>query len=212
MKADVRRRPWPFVALMVAALMMLTATPATANVTKQTSDILNQGEVGTYADDGAEVTRKNSGLTIKVTMPVPEPNTYVYPPEVPTPSSSPEVFTGWAFVFNNPDGCVEGAGKCGPADVNAQNPGELGVYNFAGHPTGPGGNLVLTGQIRVGQPAGGPPFLPAVDLYNVAGAEIHVAIAPHGELDPALMPSQARSPAGSPACSCWWLAFFHPAG
>ncbi len=37
-----------------------------------------------------------------------------------------------------------------------------------------------------------------------------MAIAPHGQLDPAQMPAQATTPAGSPACGCWWVAVFVP--
>jgi hypothetical protein len=200
----------PVILAVVLAVLLLATVPATASTTTQTEDVLGQGEVGIYAPDGAELTRKNNGLAIQVTMPVPQPNTYTYPAGIPTPSASPEVFTGWVFVFNNPEGCAGGPGNCGGADVTPANPGGLGIYNFAGHATGAGGNLVLTGQIAVGQPAGGPPFLPAVDLYNVQGAEVHVAIAPHGKLDAAQLPGQMQTPAGNPACACWWLALFDP--
>ncbi len=209
MHSSLKSSRWTvLVGAVVIALM--AAVPATAATTTQTLDLTDQDGVGTYSEDGVRITRKNNGLSIRVTMPVPQPNTYVYPDEIPTPSASPEVFTGWVFIFNNPAGCAGGAGNCGVADVTGANPGELGIYNFAGHATGAGGNLVLTGQIEVGQTAGGPPFLPAVDLYNTQTSEVHVAVAPHGQLDPAQLPGQQRTPAGTPACGCWWLALFDP--
>ncbi len=209
MRSSTRSNRWA-VLVATAVLALAAAVPATAATTTQTLDLTDQDGIGTYSEDGVKLTRKNNGLAIRVTMPVPQPNTYTYPIDIPTPSASPEVFTGWVFIFNNPAGCAGGAGNCGPADVTAANSGDLGIYNFAGHATGAGGKLVLTGQIEVGAPAGGPPFLPAVDLYNTQTSEVHVAVAPHGQLDAAQLPEQQRTPAGNPACGCWWLALFDP--
>ena len=47
-------------------------------------------------------------------------------------------------------------------------------------------------------------------LENPFGAEIHVAIAPHGVLIPELMPGQISTPIGNP--SFWWVARFLPIG
>lgn len=41
---------------------------------------------------------------------------------------------------------------------------------------------------------------------NVADAEIHLAVAPHGALAPDLLPAQIKTPVGDP--SFWWLAIF----
>jgi hypothetical protein len=192
------------------ALALSAAGPAISKVAKQTAHVMNQNGVGNYAEDAAHLTRQTDGISIRVSLPVPQPNTYTYPPEgVATPSASPEVFTGWAFVFNNPEECAGGAGHCSGPDLS--NPDvRAGVYNFAGHPTGAGGNLVLTGHIQVGQPAGGPPGSTMAPLSNPGGAEVHVAIAPHGLIDPSNMPAQANTPVGSPACGCWWVAVFAP--
>jgi hypothetical protein len=192
------------------ALALSAAGPAISNVAKQTVNVMNQDGAGDYAEDAAHLTRQTDGLSIRVSLPVPQPNTYTYPPEgVPTPSASPEVFTGWAFVFNYPDECAGGAGHCGGPDLFNPLVG-AGVYNFAGRPTGAGGNLVLTGHIQVGQPAGGPPGSTMASLSNPGGAEVHVAIAPHGLIDPSNMPAQTRTPVGSPTCECWWVAVFAP--
>lgn len=208
--ATWRRRVGVLAVALGLAVMVFAVGPASAKVTKQTADVMNQDGVGNYADDAAHLTRQTDGISIRVSVPVPQPNTYTYPSEgVPAPSASPEVFTGWAFVFNYPDNCAV-RGSCAGPDLFNPAVG-AGVYNFAGHPTGAGGNLVLTGHIQVGQPAGGPPGSTMAPLSNPGGAEVHMAIAPHGEIDPSNMPFQARSPVGNPGCACWWVAqFFAP--
>jgi hypothetical protein len=206
----MRRRILVLLFAVAMALVTVAAGPAFAKVTKQTAHVMNQNGVGDYAEDAAHLTRKTNGISIRVSVPVPQPNYYEYPPlGVVTPSASPEVFTGWAFVFNHPENCENGPGKCSGPDLFNEDV-EAGVYNFAGHPTGAGGNLVLTGSIQVGQPAGGPPDSTMAPLSNPGGAEVHVAIAPHGQIDPSNMPAQANTPVGSPACGCWWVAVFTP--
>jgi hypothetical protein len=204
------RRLLIVLALALGVALALPSTgPAFAKVTKQTEHVMNQDGEGYYAKDAAHLTRQTNGISIRVSVPVPQPNTYTYPEGVPTPSASPEVFTGWAFVFNYPDKCANGPGNCSGPDLFNPDVG-AGVYNFAGHPTGAGGNMVLTGSIQVGQPAGGPPGSTMAPLSNPGGAEVHVAIAPHGLIDPSNMPAQANTPVGSPACACWWVAVFAP--
>jgi hypothetical protein len=204
------RRLLIVLALALGVALALPSTgPAFAKVTKQTEHVMNQDGEGYYAKDAAHLTRQTNGISIRVSVPVPQPNTYTYPEGVPTPSASPEVFTGWAFVFNYPDKCANGPGNCSGPDLFNPDVG-TGVYNFAGHPTGAGGNMVLTGSIQVGQPAGGPPGSTMAPLSNPGGAEVHVAIAPHGLIDPSNMPAQANTPVGSPDCACWWVAVFAP--
>lgn len=41
---------------------------------------------------------------------------------------------------------------------------------------------------------------------DIADAEIHLAVAPHGGLAPALMPEQIKTPAGT--ATFWWLAIY----
>jgi hypothetical protein len=187
------------------ALALSAAGPAISNVARQTESVMNQNGVGYYAEDAAHLTRQTKGISIGVSVPVPQPNSYTYPETVSTPSASQGVITGWAFVFNNPEECADGPGKCSGPDLSNPDVG-AGVYNFAGRPTGAGGNLVLTGSIQVGQTAGGPPGSTMAPLSNPGGAEVHVAIAPHGLIDPSNMPAQANTPEGNPACGCWWVA------
>lgn len=185
---------------LAAALLMATSSPATAS-SAETADVMDQGGALVYAPDGAKVVRQPNGLRISVSMPAPEPGSYVYPAGV-TPGS-PEVFTLWSFVFNHPDECTQ---PCGPDDLN--NPDvEFGVYNTAGH-VNARGTLTLTGRIGVGDPAGAPPGVTPHPLSNPAGAEIHVAVTSHGALDPTTLPGEFRRPTGSPMCGCWWVATF----
>ncbi len=199
------------VAVLALAMGMAAAlgpaAPAFGAAATQTADVMAQSGGAAYAVDGAELIRQPNGFTLRVTVPVPQPGTYVYAPG--TQPGSPEVFSGWAIVFNHPEECLDGPGNCFGPDLFNPAVG-AGIYNFAGHPVGAGGDLVLTGHVRVGQTAGGPPGSTMAPLSNPAGAEIHMAIAPHGQLDPAQMPAQATTPAGSPACSCWWVAEFAP--
>jgi hypothetical protein len=130
-----------------------------------------------------------------------EPGEYLYPDG--TGSGHPEVFTLWMFVFDYPEHCD---GPCGPDDMT--NPAvEFGVYNPAGHGTA-GSSLTLAGRAGVGDTAGAPPGIVPHDLSNPAGAEVHLAVSSHGQLDPATLPGEFRRPTGSGACGCWWVAIF----
>ena len=63
------------------------------------SDVVNQGGEGIYAANGAEMSREERGLLLRVSMPVPEPGSYTYP-SGGAAQAEPEVFSAWAFVFN----------------------------------------------------------------------------------------------------------------
>jgi hypothetical protein len=198
-----------------AALLASTSTLLAKGVVKQTANVVGQGLAGPLvAENGATVTRTKNGVGIALTMPTPLPGSYNYPPPnpfqpvAPVPGT-PEVFTGWAFIFNEPENCAV-PNQCIPPPPGAPAPNDFtegrgGVYNFAGHPVSGGGALNLVGHLSVGESQFGGPF----GLENPAGAEIHVAVAPHGVLVPELLPDQIRTPVGSPPF--WWLAQF-PSG
>lgn len=159
--------------------------------------------------DGATLIRVPNGITISLKMPTPVPHNYDYPdpnpPFQPTVfEGHPEVFTGWAFVFNYPDLCSGGA--CNSDDIGPDKPALGGVYNFAGRVASGGGNLQLAGHVSNGDT----PFNVErhAPLENPTGAEVHVAVAPHGMLQPDLLPGQMQTPIGNG--SLWWLAFFIP--
>ena len=201
--------------LAAAALLASPSTLLAQGAVKQTANVVGQGPGGPLvAENGATVTRTKNGVRIALTMPTPLPGSYDYPPPnpfqpvAPVPGT-PEVFTGWAFIFNQPENCAV-PNQCVPPPPGTPGPNDFtegrgGVYNFAGHPVSGGGALNLVGHISVGESQFGGPF----GLENPANAEIHVAVAPHGVLVPELLPDQIRTPVGSPPY--WWLAQF-PSG
>ena len=169
---------------------------------RSSSDVSGQGGGPTVAEDGATVIRTKNGVSASLSMPVPYPGTYNYPPgnafQPNVYIGAPEVFTGWMFIFNHPELC---SAPCNGDDVG-DTPAQGGAYNFGGHAVG-GKNLTLSGHVSVGDtPFGGVP------LSNPAGAEIHLAIAPHGMLQPDMLPDQINTPIGNP--SFWWVAVFLP--
>lgn len=166
------------------------------------ADVMNQGGVGVYALDGAMVVRQANGLRMSMTMPTPEPDSYVYP--AGTEAGHPEVFTLWAFIFNFPELCD---GPCDGNDLGADAPAKGSVYNVGGH-VASGNSLTISGRAGVGEPALAPPPLTPTPLVDPNGAEIHLAVTSHGALDPTTLPTEFRIPTGSPVCACWWVAVF----
>jgi len=188
-------------ALMLFAVCLLIGTQALGKgTTRETVDVVGQSSAGpVVSENGATLIRGKKGVTISLSMPTPMAGTYTYP-DVAVPGH-PEVFTGWAFVFNYPHLCTD---PCNSDDIG-DTPAQGGAYNIAGHVSG-GGNLQMVGHISTGETPFGAGHAP---LQNPRGAEIHVAIAPHGMLDPSIMPAQIKTPVG-PGIH-WWLAFFIPA-
>lgn len=181
---------------------LVVAGHSTAAAAPEHADVMEQGGMSVRAADGATLVRQANGIAVSMTMPAPEPGTYVYP--AGTEPGHPEVFTLWAFVFNHPENCS--GGVCDGDDTSDPAVG-FGAYNAAGH-VNSGGTLNLSGRIGVGEPAGGPPGSTMAPLSNPAGAEIHLAVTSHGGLDPSTLPTEFRIPTGSPACGCWWVALF----
>lgn len=205
------------VTLLALALVVATGTAALAKSVKQTASFVENptGDDRLKAED-SHLTRTSKGLSIRLQMETPEPGTYNYPDTVPVENQvAPEVFTGWAFIFANPGAC-KAADNVSPGPCNGDDFGDpevgAGAYNFSGHAQGAGGYLTISGHISVGQtkelraPGGNTPFA----LSNPEGAEVHVAIAPHGNVDPSNLPDELNNPVGSPACDCWWVAVFLP--
>jgi hypothetical protein len=168
-------------------------TPA-SNGGPEYADVSNQGGMGVYAANGAMLVRQPNGFRASITIPTPQPGTYNYP--AGREEGHPEVFTLWAFVFNYPDLC---SAPCNADDLG-DTPAKGGVYNVGGH-VASGASLTIAGRIGVGEtPFGGVP------LESPSTAEIHLAVAPHGELDPTTLPSEFRLPTGP--MSFWWVAIF----
>lgn len=154
-----------------------------ANV--ETSNVYGQedvdGDRDVYAEDAATLRRTPNGISFKVQMPVPESGTYNYPEGAE--EGHPEAFTLWVFVFD---------------DAESEN--WTGAFLGSGHVFG-GPELTLSGHISKETE----PFL-ADKLENPGEAEIHLAVAPHGEVDPEELPDQIKTPSGSGPY--WWLAVF----
>lgn len=196
----------------VAALLGATVSVAGASPW-ESEDIFGQGMEGeTVATNGAKIHRTAKGVSASVKMPTPAPGSYMYP-EGPTASGvegRPEAFSLWVFVFFNPEACGT-PGECGPADL-ATNPDVVaGAFNAGGHLVA-GPNLTISGRVTEQSPTFGPPEAAETisqalsDGFDIADADIHVAVAPHGALAPELLPAQIKTPAGDP--SFWWMAIF----
>lgn len=206
------KSPIALTGLGALSLLLGSAVSLAQGVVKQTADVVGQSPAGpVVASAGATLIRSRSGVTAALSMPTPMPGSYNYPPAnqfqtvAPVPGT-PEVFTGWFFFFNRPELC-EIPHHCIPPSPSAPAPNDFtrargGVYNFAGHAISGGGTINLVGHISVGEQQFGGPF----PLENPAGAEIHLAVAPHGVVVPELLPGQIRTPVGSPAF--WWVALF----
>ena len=187
-------------------------THAFAGKSMERADVFGQGIFGpVIAPDGARLVRKKNQLIINVRIPTPEPDTYDYPPGNPWNNDAvpgkPEAFSLWAFVFNDPSLCQGDpvnaipVGVCTGRDARIGTPG-AGAFNVAGHLVA-GRVLQLSGNITFSStPFGGDP------LTDPLTAEVHIAIAPHGELQPETMPNQIKTPIGGP--DYWWLAAFPP--
>lgn len=151
-------------------------------VSTETADVVGQGIGGpVVADAEATIRRTPNGISASISMPSPEPGTYVYPEGAE--EGRPEAFTLWVFIFNDPEA----------EDWD-------GAFLGAGHAVG-GSRLELSGHIsRRSEPFVGE------GLDNPEGAKVHLAVAPHGALDPDKLPEQIKTPDGTPAH--WWFAQF----
>ena len=210
--------------LLGAAPVAAQAEPEIAfEVSNTPTEPFGPGAALLRAED-ARLTRLEDRVVVEITMPTPIPGTYVYPASVsPSRYASPEVFTLWAFVFNQPEACVSSPEPphCGPDDFT--DVVRSGIYGVAGHLTsvdhsggafeldrGTDERMILRGQIVVADPprANMPPDSPVFALDNPMGAEVHLAVAPHGQVEPASLATEIYNPAGDPTCGCWWVAFF----
>ncbi len=201
------------VTLIAVTSLMLSATTASAANGWERADVVGQGLAGpVVAADGAAILRTPNGVAASLRMSTPEPGSYTYPmgPTGSGIAGHPEVFSLWVFVFFNPEEC---AGPiCAPADLINDPDVVAGAYNAGGHVEG-GANLTLQGFVNQSSFTFGGPNAETLGQalsmgYDLADAEIHLAVAPHGALDPALLPGSITTPVGTPAS--WWIALFQP--
>jgi len=170
-------------AVLVAVLLASAVAPAGAKngVTRETADVMSQGggdEV--LKADGAKLTRRKRLIKVNWTVPTPGPGSYDYPtadmipptapPHPAIAPSYPEVFTLWAFVFNNPEMCE---GPCDGGDIG-DTPAQGGVFQVDAT-IADDGTITMAGKIRTrDNPARG------ARLQEPSTAEVHLAMAPHG--------------------------------
>jgi hypothetical protein len=200
----------PLVAVATTAILLASNGTGSAANPWERADIVGQGLGGpTVAPDGAAIRRTSNGVTAQVSMPTPVPGSYAYPQGAPASGvpGHPEAFSLWVFVFFNPDACE---GDCDGADLQTNPAVVAGAFNAGGHLVG-GPNLTLGGKVNqqsaVFGGANAETIATALNLgYTIAGAEIHVAVAPHGALDPNLLPDAIKTPVGN--VSFWWIALF----
>jgi hypothetical protein len=197
-----------FVMLATIALLLGALAPASASRGTQTdtADVFDQGEApdgDVYAEDGATLRRTNNGIQFQLRMPTPEPGSYAYPGPNPFQpegakfvEGTPEAYSLWVFLFNYPDKCN---GPCDGDDIG-DTPAMGGVFAAAGHLVG-GSTLTLAGHVSTShEPFDGSP------LVAPRTAQVHLAVAPHGALQPEILPEQITRPLGDP--SFWWTAIF----
>jgi hypothetical protein len=196
-------------AVLATASLAVVGSAGAGGVDTQTADVRGQGMAGpVVSEDGATLQRSDNGLSAKLRMPTPIPGSYVYPPAQTAPfpfpaavPGHPEAYSLWMFVFNYPQLCV---GPCDAGDF-APAPAMGGAFNAGGHVVG-GPNLSLSGHVSMNTV----PFRPLIGgmLLEPRTAEVHLAVAPHGEVDPTLLPDQITKPIGN--SSHWWIAVFNP--
>ena len=196
--------------MLALAVVAALAAPATANTAAgvQRTDILGQGGDGVLVEDGAKLARNNKRIKVWYRVPTPEPGTYDYPTADMVPPGGqhpevipgyPEVFTLWAFVFNYPESCTDACDFDDIGDTAAQG----GVYQIDAA-VALGAKIRFKGKVKVGATP-----LAGVALQNPKGAEVHVAMAPHGKAQCGEeLHQQLNGSVGNP--SFWWPALFVP--
>ncbi len=217
-------RPDAVVGLAVGGVLVVVAAFAIVAVSRRsagdeggwrTVDVGEQGAPGSvYEDDGARLRRRAEGVAVEVVVPTPAPGSYDYPthdmippwveehpPVAPGASDAPEIFTLWLIAFNDPARCTDA--RCDADDLDADAPARGGVYQVDGR-IGDDDVLRFAGNVRLGQQQ-----LTGSPLDDPFGAEIHLAIAPHGRALTGVDRSrQLNSPVGNP--TLWWPAQFEP--
>lgn len=202
----MRRRRRKVAIGIAAVISMATAGAAVVEAhgrdgsTRQRADVLNQGFEGVYQRKGAQLIRTDHSLEVKWNVRTPKPGSYEYPTGDMVPPGAPphpevvpgypEVFTLWMFAFDHPELCSDGA--CNSDDIG-DTPARGSVYQLDGE-IARDRHLKMAGKVRIGQPAANGP-----GLSNPAGAEIHLAMAPHGQaLDGADLVHQLNNAVGGP--------------
>jgi hypothetical protein len=165
------------VLLAAVALVIGMLAPASADrAMTQTTDVVDQGPEGDVVAEDG-ATIERTDNGIKATVKMPTPESGEY--AYPDPGH-PEGFTLWVFIKEGEE--------------------RFGAFLGAGHIVG-GDTLTLSGQISTETE----PFV-GDSLRNPREAEVHLTVAPHGEVDDDIMLEQIQTPGGRP--QHWWHAVF----
>jgi len=207
----VRKRT--LASLIATAALVLSTSVASAARPAETAVVFGQGLAGpTVASGVGAIMRTPNGVSAKLVMPTPVPGSYAYPTGATGSgvAGHPEVYSLWVFIFYNPEECA--AALCGPGDLINDPDVIAGAHNAGGHVVG-GPNLTLAGSVNHRSVTFGGPNAETLGQalsmgYDLADAEIHLAVAPHGALDPDLLPESISTPVGNPGF--WWLSIFMP--
>ena len=175
---------------------------------RQRADVTAHGGVDVQEHKGAKLVRTDHSVEVTWKVHTPAPNSYTYPTGDMVPPGAPphpdvvpgypEVFTLWLFGFDHPELCSDRV--CDGNDIG-DTPARGSVYQLDGE-IAYGRHLKMSGKVRIGQAAAN-----GLGLSNPLGAEIHVAMAPHGmTLEGAELIQQLNSAVGGPPL--WFGAFF----
>lgn len=170
---------------LVLLLMSCDTTDSNSASVRETTSITGQGPDGDLIN-GAEASllrTEDNGFYVDLTMSLPEPGSYNYPEG--TETGSPEVFTLWIFVSDDPDAEGFDAAYLGSAHVAEED-----------------GPIRLNGHITIQTE----PYTGDGQLEDPMGAKIWLRIAPHGTLNAEKLPGQLTTPSGS--AEHWWFADF----
>ena len=203
-----RRRLVALVAAVLAFGLLGASAAEARSHDRQRTDILGQGGEGIAKHNGARLDRSDHAVEVRWKLRTPAPGSYDYPTADSVPPGAPphpevvpgypEVFTLWAFVFDHPDQCTD---PCDFDDIG-DTPARGSIYQLDGT-VATGKWIHMGGKVRLGQaPAVG------LGLSNPKGAEIHVAMAPHGMANSDQLGRQLNGAIGGPPQ--WFPAVFLP--
>ena len=174
---------WPAMAILLALSIPLTAVAQTTTFQAANFHDFATGEelagAGTMvrSADAVWATLSTSGLDKKA------------------------AYTGWWIIFNNPGSCVNGAGHCGPLDLDPEGANIAGssIFYALGFTTGTDGTVNLSTQITAGELPVGAQFFWGDGLAagNGFDAEIHLLFRSHWMIIPGEAAAQISDVGGA---------------
>lgn len=165
-------------ASVIAILIMISViSPVFASAQRDVSPVRLFSDGSMVLDSSSSLVRTDSGAAMTLQTSGLNPGNAI---------------TVWWVIFNYPEFCSSGMFglRCGEADLF--NPDVVGsVMHASGHVIGGSGIGNFGGSIKVGTPTKFVAFGPG--LINPLGADIHLVVLDHGQVDPSLMPDQIHT-------------------